>query len=452
MDTEMKLPSLGENIETADVVRVLVQAGVRVAKDQPVLEVETEKATIDVPSPTDGVVVAVHVKPGDKIKVDQLVMTIGEGASVVPAAPAASVAPPETKPPADGISPTPVASARIPGVHPEPATSPDSDVHATPAVRKFAREVGVDLSDVTPSGPHGRASIEDVKRFVRERGDLLSPLAEIPPGVSVAAPVAESSSLPDFSRWGPVEREPMSKIRCVTAERMSNAWATVPHVTQFDRADITLVDRLRKEFEAKAGARGGKLSVTAVMVKVVVTALKAFPQFNSSVDMISGEIIRKKYFHIGVAVDTERGLLVPVIRDADRKNINDISTELASLAERARTKSLAPDDMQGGTFTISNLGGIGRSSDVPVHHGTPSIRSVGGTHFTPIVNWPEVAILGMSRAAMEPVWVDDRFEPRRMLPLSLSYDHRVIDGADGIRFLRKIVEALQQPFVLSLEG
>jgi pyruvate dehydrogenase E2 component (dihydrolipoamide acetyltransferase) len=244
-------------------------------------------------------------------------------------------------------------------------------------------------------------------------------------------------TLPDFTKWGAVERQPMSNIRRATAERMTQSWVTIPHVTQFDKADITDLEQLRQRYDVqRAQSAGGKLTITAIVLKVVAAALKRFPQFNASVDMATHEVIHKAYYHIGVAVDTDRGLLVPVIRHVDQKNILELSVELTQLAERARSRKTTLEEMQGGTFTITNLGGL------------------GGTNFTPIINAPEVAILGLARSSMEPVYNDStgRFTPRLMLPLALSYDHRLIDGADGVRFLRWVVEVLQQPFLLALEG
>ena len=243
-----------------------------------------------------------------------------------------------------------------------------------------------------------------------------------------------SPALPDFSQWGEVDVQPMKTIRRITAERMASTWATVPHVTQCDKADITELEKLRQKYAKKVEAAGGKLTITAIALKVIAAALKTFPQFNSSIDVRNDAIVMKKYVHVGVAVDTDRGLLVPVLRDVDRKNIVQLSVELAEFAAKTKSGKLAPAEMQGGSFTISNLGGI------------------GGTYFTPIINAPEVAILGMSRSVTEPVWTGESFEPRLMMPLSLSYDHRVIDGADGIRFLRWVCEAFEQPFLLSLEG
>ena len=299
---------------------------------------------------------------------------------------------------------------------------------AAPSVRRLARELGVDIALVTGSGPGGRLSIEDVQLYVKNA------LANTQSG-GAGAPAAP---LPDFSKWGEVERKPMSNIRRKTAEHLASAWNVIPHVTQHDRADITAVEGLRKRYAPQAEKAGGKLTMTAIALKIVAGALQRFPQFNSSIDVEKNEIVYKKSIHVGVAADTPRGLLVPVIRDVDRKGILELAKDLAGLSDKSRAGKLGLDEMQGAGFTITNLGGI------------------GGTSFTPIVNWPEVAILGVSRASWEPVWrpasVEDEgtFEPRLMLPLSLSYDHRVIDGADAARFLRWICEALEQPFVLAL--
>jgi pyruvate dehydrogenase E2 component (dihydrolipoamide acetyltransferase) len=310
------------------------------------------------------------------------------------------------------------ADLESPGRGPRPAAP------AAPSVRRAARELGVDIHDVKGSGPAGRISVDDVKAHVKK-----VMLGGGPRAVVVGpGPV----TLPDFARWGAVERTPMRAVRRKTADHLSTAWTQIPHVTQFDEADVTVIEDLRQQFGKRAEAAGGKLTVTAIALKVVAAALRAFPQFNASVDIASGEIVLKKYVHIGVAVDTDRGLLVPVIRDVDRKNILEISRDLAQLSEKARAGKTSLEELQGGCFTITNLGGI------------------GGTHFTPIVNHPEVAILGLSRSRMAPVWQGGQFVPRLMLPLSLSYDHRVIDGADGIRFLRWVAEALQQPFLLAL--
>jgi pyruvate dehydrogenase E2 component (dihydrolipoamide acetyltransferase) len=461
------IPELGENVAGGDVVRVMVKAGDTLAKDQPVLELETDKATIEVPSSVEGVVKELKVKPGDKVKVGQLVLTVDADAAAK-AAPAekgetpkaekpkggeGKTAAPEAGPqkggkPADpaeakhedlaGAEPPPGEEAdvqpsevrdigRAPSRQaPAPAGAPVPSggglVPAAPSTRRTARELGVDITEVEGSGPGGRISVDDVKAYAR--GVLT--------GAGAPAARVASQPLPDFSQWGEVDVQPMRNIRRVTAERLSAGWVATPLVTQCDKADITELEKLRQKYAKQAEKAGGKLTITAIALKVIAGALKQFPQFNSSVDMAGQAIVLKKYVHIGVAVDTDRGLMVPVLRDVDRKGIVQLSVELAQFAEKTKAGKLAPGDMQGGSFTISNLGGI------------------GGTYFTPLVNSPEVAILGMSRAVMEPVWNGSAFEPRLMMPLSLSYDHRVIDGADGARFIRWVCEAFEQPFVLAL--
>jgi pyruvate dehydrogenase E2 component (dihydrolipoamide acetyltransferase) len=290
--------------------------------------------------------------------------------------------------------------------------------------------LGVDIHRGSGSGPNGRISVEDVKHYVRT---LVSQRAEVPASVAPAMEPMAMMPLPKFEKWGAVEREPMSKVRRKTAEHMSQAW-TIPHVTQQDQADITALEQNRKRFAKRVEQGGGKLTLTAIVLKVVASALKAFPRFNTSLDMAAKELIYKQYCHIGVAVDTERGLLVPIIRDVDQKNITALALELTELAEKARARKLSLEEMEGSSFTVTNLGGL------------------GGGYFTPIINWPDVAILGLSRARMTPVHIEGEFQPRLILPLSLSYDHRVIDGADAVRFLRWIAEALEEPLLLSLEG
>jgi pyruvate dehydrogenase E2 component (dihydrolipoamide acetyltransferase) len=419
MATEFRLPELGENVESGDVLKVLVAVGDTLAQDQPVLELETDKATIEVPSPLAGTVKAVHVKEGEKLKVGGLILTIEQGAAALAEtkAPRAEEMSAKAKEPVVAVEEKAAAAA--------PPT-PREAAPASPSVRRLARELGVDINDVAGSGPGGRISEEDVKAYVR--ATLTRPEG---PGPTMAAPVVP---LPDFTRWGEVERKPMRAVRRKTAEHLSYAWSTIPHVTHSDKADITELEQLRKRHESNAEAGGTKLTVTAIVVKLVAAALQTFPQFASSIDMAREELIYKKYCHIGVAVDTDRGLLVPVLRDADKKNIWEISSELAQLAEKARSRKIALEEMEGGVFTISNLGGI------------------GGTHFSPIVNSPEVAVLGIARARLEPVFIHGTFQPRLMLPLSLSYDHRVIDGADAARFLRWVAEALEQPSPLLPEG
>ena len=423
------LPELGESIESGDVVQVLVAVGDQIAAEQSVVELETDKAVVEVPSPVGGSVTAIHVAPGDKAAVGQLIVTLETGGATATqdAQPATEL--PRKSEPQPAAPPTVVEAAVAAPVSAPPPTAQAtrSGAPAAPSVRRLAREIGVNIQEVPGSGPGGRVSAEDVKRYARTR----------PSGKPDATPAATAPSvvpLPDFSRWGEIERRPMSNVRRLTADQMARAWATVPQVTQYDQADITELENLRQQYAPKAVAGGGRLTITAIALKVVAAALQRFPQFNASIDMTTHDVIYKRYYHVGVAVDTDRGLLVPVIRDVNSKNIIALAIELTQLAERARTRKTSLEEMQGGTFTVTNLGGI------------------GGTGFSPILNAPQVAILGMARSRMEPVYTDGQFAPRLMLPLSLSYDHRLIDGADGARFLRWVAEALAQPFLLSLEG
>jgi pyruvate dehydrogenase E2 component (dihydrolipoamide acetyltransferase) len=465
MPTEFKIPELGENITSGDVVRLLVQAGDTLAKDQPVLELETDKATIEVPSTVSGTVKDIKVKQGDKVKVGQVVLLVDDGAAAAaepkkaaaedeaarpepqpagaptegglsqaaPGTAAGETAPVQaTRPAEEPVRQKPRGevveisrAARPAAAAPQPAAEAEVEGPAAPAapsVRRLARELGVDIRVVKGTGEGGRIGVDDVQAHVR---------AALAGGGAQPAPGAVEP-LPDFSRWGEVERKPMSNIRRKTSEHLSHAWTAIPHVTQHDRADVTALEALRKQYGPQAEKAGGKLTVTAIALKIVAAAMRRFPQFNASIDTPRGEIVFKQAIHVGVAVDTERGLLVPVIRDVDLKGIVELSVELARASEKARAGKLSLEDMQGGGFTITNLGGI------------------GGTSFTPIVNWPEVAILGVSRGSHEPVWNGTSFEPRLMLPLSLSYDHRVIDGADAARFLRWVAEAFEQPLVMVL--
>jgi pyruvate dehydrogenase E2 component (dihydrolipoamide acetyltransferase) len=446
---EFTVPELGEGVAGGDVTGVLVNVGDVIAVEQPVLELETEKATIEVPSSVAGRVTEVRVSLGDKIKVGAVVLVVEEGQTPAPVE--EKVDEKQAAPPSPTPEPQPVKEpqgskvvsmpARQTPAPSKPATidpaapraegaaerrPPGPAAPASPSVRRLAREIGIAIDDVHGTGPEGRISDEDVKAHARRLlSDRGAPGREAHRG---------ASPLPDFERWGQVERQPMSNVRRTTAARLSQAWNTIPHVTQFDKADITAMEELRKKYREQVHDAGGNLTVTAMLVKVIATAVRQFPQFNASLDPEAEEIVYKKYVHVGVAVDTERGLLVPVIRDADRKNITQIAIDVHQAAERARARKLTLEDMSGGSITISNLGGV------------------GGTYFTPIVNWPEVAILGVSRGIIEPVWRNGAFEPRQLLPLSLSYDHRAIDGADAMRFLRWVVEAIEQPFLLSLLG
>jgi pyruvate dehydrogenase E2 component (dihydrolipoamide acetyltransferase) len=453
--TDFALPELGENVASGDVLRVLVKAGDTIEKDQPVLELETDKATIEVPSSVAGRITTVNVKAGDKVKVGQSILTVDEAhadrqpASAAPVTAAteqtrADIRAADSSPTTTAMtsSPTPTqeqdaapvrqaASRKVVDISRGARQAPSTDgpaAPASPSVRRKARELGVDINQVSGTGPDGRISIDDVKAYTKR---VVTGGGALGTGTTAA-----TEPLPDFTRWGEVERQPMKGIRRKTAERLSAAWISIPHVTQHDVADITSLEDARRKYQKQVEAAGGALTLTAVAVKIAAAALNVFPQFNSSIDLAANEIIYKKFVNIGVAVDTERGLLVPVIRDADHKNLTEIAIELTQLSEKARSGKIALNEMQGGCFSISNLGGI------------------GGTSFTPIVNPPEVAILGMSRAAFQPVYEKDtgQFVARQRLPLSLSYDHRVIDGADGIRFMRWIVEAFEQPFMLALLG
>jgi pyruvate dehydrogenase E2 component (dihydrolipoamide acetyltransferase) len=444
------LQELGENISSGDLVRLMIAPGVRVSEGQPVMELETDKAVVEVPSNVSGVVREVKVKEGEKIKVGQVIFTLEGGAPAAAPAPrrhepvehisgqgAARLAfqmamkaegkteeqalPPDRPFAAAPTFAMPVQLGKVAGTERDP-------VPAAPSVRRLAREIGVDIHSVQGSGPGGRISEDDVKLHAKSMLAAAAVAAQTP-AMGFVEP-----ELPDFSKWGKIERVSMRGVRRKTAEHLRQAWNTIPHVTQQDRSDITELEQLRAKFAPRAEEAGGKMTVTAIALKVVASALKVFPQFNASIDIAKEEIVYKQYINVGVAVDTDRGLLVPVIRDVDKKNIVELAAELTQMSRRAKDKKLTPEEMSGGTFTITNLGGI------------------GGTGFSPIVNHPEVAILGLSRSRMEPEWVNHKFEPRLILPLSLSYDHRLIDGADAARFLRWIAEAFEQPFLLSVQG
>ncbi len=448
--SEFALPELGENIDSGDLVRLMVKAGDRVSEGQPVMELETDKAVVEVPSTVSGVVREIKVKEGSKIKVGQLIFTLEGGAPAAAARrhepvehvsgqQAARLAfqmamkaegkteeqalPPDQPQPAMQLPfSMPAQLGKVAGTHREA-------IPAAPHVRRLAREIGVDIHAVKGSGPGGRISDEDVKAHAKSALLAAAVASQAPREAAFLEP-----ELPDFGKWGKTERVSIRGVRRKTAEHLRQAWNTIPHVTQQDRADITELEQLRARFAPRAEEAGGKMTVTAIALKVCASALKVFPQFNASIDMAKEEIVYKQYINIGVAVDTDRGLLVPVIRDVDKKNIVELAAELTQLSKKARDRKLTAEEMEGGTFTITNLGGI------------------GGTGFSPIVNHPEVAILGLSRSRMEPEWLNNKFEPRLILPLSLSYDHRLIDGADAARFLRWIAEAFEQPFLLSVQG
>jgi pyruvate dehydrogenase E2 component (dihydrolipoamide acetyltransferase) len=459
MANEFKLPELGENIESIQVAKVLVTQGDTVAVDQPVLELETDKATIEVPSSVAGTVEAVHVSEGDEIEVGQVVMTFGGGAA------SESVADAEVGPPPEGQSGSPGGTGSVPSegapdtevsapaqrqsgspggtgsvqsAHHEESMQSEGQpqvfessvaVPAAPSVRRFAREIGLDINTVQGSGPSGRVSIDDVKRHAREKSRAAAAAGARVPTVASVIP-----ALPDFTKWGEVETEKMSTIRRKTADHMALCWQQIPHVTIHDSADISALEPLRKRYADRAEALGGKLTMAVMVCKAVASALKAFPKFNASIDMAAHRTIYKKYVNLGVAVSTDRGLVVPVIRDADHKNMVEIAAEITKIAKKARSGKIEMSDIEGGTFTVTNLG------------------RVGGSHFTPIINYPEVAILGMGRTFLEAAPDQDKGDPRLMLPLSLSFDHRLIDGAEAAKFLGWIIEAIEEPLVLALEG
>jgi len=422
---DMNLPALGENIEKGTVTKVLVKAGDTLKKGQNILEIETDKAVLEVPSASAGVIKEILIKAGAVIKVGQPIFKI-EGCTAAPSAapetpataPAKKDAAAEAKMTSSVESATKVS---VPVTNVTPGPMPvRKDIPAAPSVRLLARELGLDLAQIPGSGKGGRISIDDVKAYCK--------MLNTSPAAGGTGRPAAAQPLPNFTKWGSVRREAMNNVRKKTAEHLSYAWTSIPHVTQFDKVDITELEKLRKSISGT----NKKISVTPFIIKVVAAALKKFPQFNASIDMSTQEIVYKDYVNIGVAVDTDRGLLVPVLKNVDKMSILQISDELTAMAERARMRKTTIEEMQGGCFTISNLGGI------------------GGSSFTPIVNWPEVAILGVSRGSMEQVYSDGHFVPRLMLPLSLSYDHRMIDGADGARFIRWVCEAIQQPFLLDL--
>ncbi|HET8984997.1 MAG TPA: 2-oxo acid dehydrogenase subunit E2 [Trueperaceae bacterium] len=464
MATEVKLPEVGEGIESGTVVGVLVKVGDQVGKDQALIELETDKAVVEVPSTVAGVVKQINVKENDQAAIGSVLVVMEEGvsaaatgesagsgaqqAAVSPSA--AQSAPAQAAPAAQAQEPaaTPATTpATTPAATPPAPRSPASSggaaataddhadldrlVPAAPSVRRLARELGVDIHHVGGTGVLGRVSAADVRGAASTVGGA-GTASGAPAGRSVVAP----TPLPDFSRYGATTRSAMNGVRKATLKAMTNAWGTVPMVTHFDKADITELERLRKRYQPQAEAAGAKLTPTAILLKVVAIALKRFPDFNASIDTEKLEIVHKQYVNVGVAVDTDAGLLVPVVKAVDTKNMIELAVELGELAAKARDRKLSIDEMQGGNFSISNLGGI------------------GGTGFTPIVNPPDVAILGVSRASVEPVWNKDSatFEPRTMMPLALTYDHRLIDGAAAARFLRWICSALEDPFVVALEA
>ncbi len=446
MIKEVKIPDIGENIEKGDVIEVLVKEGQIVDINTPLIEFETDKAVVDIPSPAKGRIAKILVNKGETIKVGQVIVQIESDAAGAPVPPqkiesgkpfkeTPIVPKPDSKPASETVialeKPT-QAKTVIAEKQPIPRDIGNelaligNAAPASPTVRRLARELGADINRVSGSGPGGRISEDDVKAFIKKI--VLQKTGDPASIVGSGAP-----SLPDLSKWGEIRTEKFSRVRALISESVSRSWSVVPHVTQFEKADITELEEFRKNFNKKNEKSGIKLTVTAVLMKVLAQGLKEFPRFNAGIDPAKEIIVYRNYIHIGIAVDTDRGLLVPVVRDIDKKSIVELAQSLDDIAKRARDKSIKPEEFEGGTFTISNQGGI------------------GGVDFTPIVLWPQVAILGVSRASMQPVFINGQFEPRLILPLSLSYDHRANDGADAARFLRWVVEALEQPWMLYVD-
>jgi len=414
---DVKLPKLGEGADSGVVVNVFVKEGDAVARDQAILELENEKAVASIPSTAAGVVSKIYVKPGDKISVGQRLISLGGGGPAADAAPAAQVAP----------------ASRLPAADEDEPENGDEDEQtsaaartaapvASPSLRKLARELGIDLTRIRGSEAAGRIGIGDVRAYIAR----LQKTTEKPrPAAATSEPVKPVAEQIDFSQWGPVTKKPVTPLRQVIARRMAESWTTIPHVTQFDEADFAQLNAVRKKFIPDYEKKGVKLTLTPFVLKALVETLKQHPIFNSSFDEVANEIVLKEYFHIGIAVDTEQGLIVPVIRDVDKKSMLELVKELEQLAQKARDRKVTAEELKGGTFTISNQGAI------------------GGAQFTPIVNKPQVAILGLGRGAMKPVVHEGKVEARLMTPLALSYDHRVIDGGEAARFIVDLVKALE---------
>ena len=421
MVRSFELPDLGEGIHEGEVLAVLVEVGQKISEGDIILEVETDKAAVEIPSPYSGNIQEIFVKPGDIVNVGDVMMTFANGESEL--ADQAERAYKEKSAPAEAL----------PAV-PDPIPAPnEGPVPASPATRRLARELGVDLHLVTPSGPAGLVTAEDVRRFTQngkadnEVQAILEPETHRDQHPSISEP-----PLPDFTRWGLVERIPYRSIRRATGKQMTLAWSLIPHVNSQDVIDITKLEAFRQKHKTEIESAGGKLTLTVFALKAIATALKTYPNFNATLDTANSEIIIKQYYNVGVAVNTDRGLIVPVIRDVDRKSIREISLELNDLVQRTREGKTSLEEMQGGTFTITNAG------------------AMGGGFFAPIINYPEVAILGVGQARMQPVVVDVgkgdfQIVPRLMMPIVLCIDHRVLDGADAIKFLRVIIDTLEDP-------
>ena len=433
MIKDIKIPEISENVESGTVISILVKVGDRVESDDPVIEFETDKAVVEIPSPVAGKITEILVEEGEEKNVGDVIAKVDtEGKAEEAEKKPEEEEGPQAEKEASEEEEKEAEESREAPERVESAKEEEEEKTATPApagpsVRRLARELGVEVGQVQGTGPGGRITEADVKGFVKKGREKQQPREKGAPQRPAEAP-----SLPDFSRWGEVETEKLDTVRRLTAEGTAVSWGAIPHVTQFDEADITSLQPFLDKNAGRVEKAGGKLTVTAVILKVCAAALRQFPRFNASIDLGERTLIYKKYIHIGVMVDTPRGLLVPVVRNADRKSITDLAVEIVDLADRARNKKIKPDEMEGGTFSISNQGGI------------------GGSGFTPVVLWPQAAILGISRAATVAKHRNGGFEPRLMLPMSLSYDHRIVDGADAARFMRWICECLEQPFTMDL--
>lgn len=474
MANEFILPDLGEGIHEAEVLAVKVAEGDKVVEDQPILEVETDKAVVEIPCPVEGVVEKINVKVGEVVKVGMVMMSFGTGSGG--AAPAAHKEVEHSKQAGSEASapPPPVATAVSTVAVPSNGKATlDAKPHngigpvpAAPATRRLARELGLDLRLIRGSGPNGRVTKEDVRAHAA--GSLegamngkasqshpieskMSAPAAAPAAVqSLAAKYGESGAktaplaapgmgaaaldLPDFTKYGPVERVPLKGIRRKIAENMTQSWTHIPHVTTFDEADVTQLDALRAKYEAEVKGHGGRLTLTVFALKAIASGLKKYPQFNASLDEKTGELVFKHYYNLGVAVATDRGLIVPVIKNVDQKSVIELSKELAELSEKTKAGKVEIERLQGGTFTLTNIG------------------SIGGTNMVPMINHPECAILGMARAAQKPVVRNGNIEVGLIMPLALSFDHRIADGAEAAYFMQHVVKRLQEPFTFLLEA
>ena len=446
MARTFKLPDLGEGIHEGEIIDVLVSVGDQIEEGDDILVVETDKAAVDIPSPYTGEVTGIAVEPGDMVNVGDTMMTFSGGEEEPEVEEQAEATEEAVEAPSEpeGVPGEGAEQAKPGEAEREAPAVREGPVPAAPSTRRLARELEVDLRQVPPSGPAGRVTSEDVRAFAEREEEEKAPPerpekapARAPLEIPEVIPRGRVPSLPDFARWGEVERVPLRSVRRATAKQMALSWSQIPHVNHQDKADITELERFRQRHKGRVEEQGGKLTPTVFAMKAVVAALKEHPRFNASLDPESEEIILKQYYHLGIAVDTDRGLLVPVIRDVDRKSITELSIELYEIVQRTRSGEASLDELQGGTFTITNIG------------------ILGGTGFFPIINFPEVAILGMAQARWEPtVQRDDEgafeTEPRYMLPLMLAFDHRVVDGADAARFMGVVKDALESPGSLLL--